>query len=218
MRPIGAQYCQTFRWKGSRETEENLWEFSGETGIRTRDTLLTYTRFPDVHAHAKSPLIVNRLRFVTVSLALILRFFSPNRLVKLSFSGQQPPCRYTVVDDEEGQPCRIEASVSPLDVMLQFVQVPPIYIMRMAEGLNASELPLSLQPVQGREEPSDYQFSLSITVHLRSVSRLFPIACLFVGLLYLSACPSLTTAPPRPRPNVLQNSHHDSPPSHDRMR
>ena len=34
---------------------------SGETGIRTRDTLLTYTRFPDVQSPIIPQLITNEL-------------------------------------------------------------------------------------------------------------------------------------------------------------
>ena len=60
---------------------------SGETGIRTRDTLLTYTRFPDVDAPTIPQLITNELQITIKRLALILRFF----VIKLAFARQQPP-------------------------------------------------------------------------------------------------------------------------------
>lgn len=77
---------------------------SGETGIRTRDTLLTYTRFPDVQPPAIPLLIFNTLQIATISFALILRFFIPICVIKLAFARQQPPRRYPVVGHHEGQP------------------------------------------------------------------------------------------------------------------
>ena len=77
---------------------------SGERGIRTPDTLLTYTRFPDVHSHTIPQLITNDLRITIKRLALILRFFCQNRVVKLAFARKQPPRINIVVGHQEGQP------------------------------------------------------------------------------------------------------------------
>lgn len=77
---------------------------SGERGIRTPESVSPITRFPDVDAPTIPQLITNELQITIKRLALILRFFGKNRVVKLSFSRQQPPRINIMVGHQEGQP------------------------------------------------------------------------------------------------------------------